>query len=330
MSEPLEVTCDESGAEGEKLVGGNTDIFTHAAILMSRRAAEECIGELRERAPTPASQYAACHVLRDKHRGTLRWLLGPSGPLLGRAHVFLTEKPFLAVRKIVALLDAGHSPGVGLALDPRSSARAVTLYREGPRAFGPARWTAFLDSFNYLLRAKNGQGVTMSVDDAFLLVDELRGPGPAGEIVELLWQARPRVAAFRERLLEAPHVFPTLDPLIPAIVRAVEFWGRGGEPVSIVHDRQTTLTDERIARLRALLDGRLAGLRLAESFLDARIQVADVIAGVARRIAVDELAGRGDPGFIALLRPYVDERSVWGDARTGALLGQHPDAVMSG
>ncbi|TDD13831.1 hypothetical protein [Nonomuraea diastatica] len=97
-----------------------------------------------------------------------------------------------------------------------------------------------------------------------------------------------------------------------------------------MHDRQTTLTDERIARLRAILDGRLAGLRLAGSFLDARIQVADVIAGVARRIALDELAERGDPGLTALLRPYVDERSVWGDARTGARLGQHPDAVISG
>ncbi|MGP3937722.1 hypothetical protein [Nonomuraea sp. KM88] len=330
MSEPLEVVCDESGAEGEKLVGGNTDVFAHAAVLISRRAAEECIGELRERAPTPASQYAAAHVLRDKHRATLRWLLGPSGPLLGRAHVFLADKPFLAVRKIVALLDAGQPPGIDLDLGPLSAARALTLHREGPRAFGAARWTSFLDSFNYLLRAKNGQGVTMSADDAFLLVDELRGPGPAGEIMELLWQARPRVAAFRERLLEAPHVFPALDPLIPAIVRAVEFWHRGGEPVRIVHDRQTTLTDERVAQLREILDGRLAGLRLAESSLDVRVQVADVIVGVARRIAEDELAGRGDPVLTALLRPYVDERSIWSDARIWAPLGQHPDAVMSG
>ncbi|TDE56994.1 hypothetical protein E1295_09155 [Nonomuraea mesophila] len=329
MPESPEVTCDESGAEGEKLVGGNTNVFAHAAILMSRRAAEECIGELRARAPTPAGQYAACHVLRGKHRATLTWLLGPSGPLLGRAHVFLADKPFLAVRKIVALIDDGHVPGIGLDLDPRTSARALTLYREGPRAFGPARWTAFLDSFNYLLRAKNGQGVTMSVDDAFLLVDELRGPGPAGEVMELLWQARPQVAAFRERLLRTPHVFPALDPLIPAIVRAVQFWDRG-EPVRIVHDRQTTLTDERIARLRQILDGRLAALRPAESSLDLRVQLADVVVGLARRIAEDELTGQGDPVLTALLRPYVDERSIWGDARSGAMLGQHPDAVMSG
>jgi hypothetical protein len=50
------------------------------------------------------------------------------------------------------------------------------------------------------------------------------------------------------------------------------------------------------------------------------VQVADFLAGIARKIASDELNGRGDPVLTALLRPYVDPDSVWGDARSGALL----------
>ncbi|MFC4116436.1 hypothetical protein [Nonomuraea zeae] len=327
MAQPLEIACDESGAEGEKLVGGNTDVFAHAGVGMDMPAAAGCIAELRARAPSPVSEYKANHILREKHRAALKWLLGPAGPVLGQVHVFLADKPFFAVGKLVELLaeDTGDRlPGIGLRADPQIRAMAVDLYREGPAAFGAGRWTAFLDSFNYLLRAKNGQGITTSVEDAFRLVGDLRGTGGrAGAIVEELWRARPRVESFRERLLADPHVFPALDPLIPGIVNAVAFWGRGGRPVSVVHDRQTTLTDERIAQLREILgERRLAGLRLIESSLDARVQVGDVMAGVARKIASDELAGRGDPQLTALLRPYVDAQSIWGDDRSWAAL--HP------
>ncbi|HEX4815010.1 MAG TPA: hypothetical protein VFV66_19895 [Nonomuraea sp.] len=321
MSQTLEIVCDESGAEGEKLVGGNTDVFAHASVLMDLATAEAVIGELRGvRAPTPASEYGATHVLRAKHRAALWWLLGPDGPVLGHTHVYLVDKAFLMIGKVAGLLgaDPWH--------DPRPT--ALTLYREGPSAFGAARWAALLDAFNYLLRAKNGQGVTVTVDDVFRLVGELRrAGGPAGAIMELLWAARPRIAEFRERLLAEPQAVPSLDPLIPGIVHAVGHWSRDGRPVRVAHDRQTTLTDERVAELRRLAP-MLAGLRLVDSHLDARVQVADVLAGVARKLASDVLNGRGDPGLTALLRPYVDAGSIWGDERSWAHL-KPPGAVMT-
>ncbi|GAB2925732.1 hypothetical protein ACFMQL_32120 [Nonomuraea fastidiosa] len=310
MSQPLEVACDESGAEGEKLVGGNSSVFAHASVLMDRDTAAACVAELRERAPTPATEYRAGHVLRDKHRAALLWLLGPGGPVLGHVRVFLTDKTFYIVGKVAGLLQDDHTPRIGL--DPRARAAAVTLYREGPRAFGPGLWAAFLDSFNYLLRAKNGHGITISVADAYLLVQEMRAAGgPAGEVMRALWRARDRVEEFRERLLADPYVFPALDPLIPAIAAAVTSWGDGRGPVVVVHDRQTTLTDERIDQMRRILGGRMAGLRLINSELDERLQVADVLAGVARRAAAHELDGRPDRELTELLRPYVDPASIW-------------------
>jgi hypothetical protein len=55
--------------------------------------------------------------------------------------------------------------------------------------------------------------------------------------------------------------------------------------------------------------------------VDPRVQVADILAGTARKIASDELNDRGHAELTALLRPYVDSQSIWGDDRSGALLG---------
>jgi hypothetical protein len=48
-----------------------------------------------------------------------------------------------------------------------------------------------------------------------------------------------------------------------------------------------------------------------DSRTDPRVQVADLLAGVARKVASDELLGRHDPDLTALLQPYVDPASRW-------------------
>ncbi|MFE0543861.1 MULTISPECIES: hypothetical protein [unclassified Streptomyces] len=47
------------------------------------------------------------------------------------------------------------------------------------------------------------------------------------------------------------------------------------------------------------------------------MQLADLLAGIARKIASDELNERVDRGLIALLRHYVDDDSLCGDERSG-------------
>ncbi len=64
----------------------------------------------------------------------------------------------------------------------------------------------------------------------------------------------------------------------------------------------------------------LAAVRLVDSMADARVQVADFLAGVARRIAEDALGGAPDEELTDLLRPYVDPRSVWGDGTSWSAL----------
>jgi hypothetical protein len=333
----LEVACDESGYEGENLIGATTDVFAHASVRLSIESAADCIQEIRGRIRSPAQEYKSNHLLREKHRPVLEWLLGPLGPILGSAHVHLTDKTFFVIGKVVDLLagEVTYAASTGLYQDQRARAMAVTLYREGQRTFGREAWETFLKSFNDLMRARNRRGVGTSVDSFFRMVDVLRlagARGRVGEIMGLLWRARPHADALRARLLDNPNMIPALDPLIPAIVRAVAYWGEGRRPVSIVHDEHTALTEERIAQLKEIFGdphpalpryprtGRLSGLRLVDSRSDSRVQVADFLAGVARKIASDELNDRGDAELTALLRPYVDSFSIWGDDRSWSLL----------
>lgn len=298
---PVEIACDESGSEGENLVGGETDVFAHAGVRLTPEAARACVGEIRARIGSPAEEYKANHLLRGKHRPVLEWLLDPAGPLDGHGHVHLTDKTFFAVRAAVTLL-AEHG----------TDAMARTLHHTGPAAFGAERWAYFLAAFTSVLRLKPRRGVTSSPAEFFALADELAGvPGEAGDIVARLSEGAERVAAYRARLASDPGLIPVLDPLVPAVIRTVRHFSTGGIPVALVHDEQLALTGERVLQLKATLGNRLAGVRFVDSRSDARVQVADFLAGVARRIASDALNGRGDPRLTTLLRSFVDDGSVW-------------------
>jgi hypothetical protein len=136
------------------------------------------------------------------------------------------------------------------------------------------------------------------------------------EVMTLLPSTRPIAEATRASHLQNPKLTPLLEPLIPALTRAVHFWGSRAEVVSVVHDEQSALTPERIADIArtfaASRPGRqLADVRLVDSRGDARVQLADFVAGIARRLASDKLNDRQDTELIALLGPLISPESVW-------------------
>ena len=273
----MEIACDESGHEGERLAGGVTDVFAHAGVVLPTADAEACVAELRRRIRSPAREYKANHLLREKHRAVLAWFLGAEGPLPGRASVLLVDKELLLVRSLVAVLAPGGD--------------ADALLAAG-RGADPAAWAGFLAAANAVLRGDGGgPGLGGSPRLDGLRLDGLRLDGPAGALLDRLVTAPP------------PPSLVALDPLVPAIARAIARWGA----TSVVHDRQTVLDPGRLAALRATTG---ATVHLVPARSDARVQVADFVAGTARRIASDALAGRGDAELGALLAPYVDPTST--------------------
>ncbi|WP_109505448.1 DUF3800 domain-containing protein [Nocardioides speluncae] len=138
LAGPLEITCDESGSEGERLIGGTTDVFAHASVQIDADVAAACIDRVRVDARSPATEVKASVVLRQQNRRVLEWLLAPGGPLHGNAHVHLTEKVFHLVATFAAPLD-----------DPDAT---LTLYHEGPRSLGYGAWHRMLAAYNEWVR----------------------------------------------------------------------------------------------------------------------------------------------------------------------------------
>jgi len=312
----VEIACDESGSEGENLLGGETDVLAHGSVRLDTEAAAGCVRELRDRIRSPAQEYKANHLLRTKHRRTLVWLLGPSGPIHSRAQVHLTDKTFFVVGKVVDLLldEVPYAESIGHVQGPRARALTTVLHREGPRVLGPGQWTAFLRAFVGLLRLSNRRGAAMSPEAFSRLAGSLGDTAAPGQVRDVLHRIRDRREA---GLRTDPKLIPPLDPLMPAIIATIGHWSDGGTPVAVVHDEQPSLKAERIAQLEEILAAsprtHLHELRFADSRDDPRVQVADFLAGVARRIASDELNGHGDGELTTLLRSYVDAESTWAD-----------------
>ncbi|MFI5611099.1 hypothetical protein [Amycolatopsis sp. NPDC051903] len=156
---PGPLACDESGSEGDNLVGANTAVFAHAGVRLDTSAASACVAELRARIRSPAVEYKANHLLRAKNRAALVWFLGPSGPLVDRAGVLLVDKALFLTGKVVDLLVDRVSYPDCLARRPDS--RAEALHRAGPHFAGERRWGEFLRSFTALLhRSPRRPGLT--------------------------------------------------------------------------------------------------------------------------------------------------------------------------
>jgi hypothetical protein len=270
-----EIACDESGYEGEKLIDTTKDLFAHASVLIDAEAAASCLAELRRRVKSPAIQYKANHLLRERSRPALEWFLGASSGMPGLGYVYLIDKAYFVVRTLANLFD----------LD------ADELYRSGPARFGPDRWPVFLAAANDLLRVKEQDGV---VEEFFRVAGGRLAAG------------RERADLFRAWLRDDPVRNSVLDPLVPAIVAAVHHWG----PVAVAHDRQTQLPAPRLARLRELCGDRLAGVRFVDAQSDPRIQLADMLAGTVRAITTEQRYGRADPVLADLARPYIAASSI--------------------
>jgi hypothetical protein len=321
----VEIVCDESGYEGDRLVGSTTALFAHAAVLISEPEAAAILAELRARIRSPATQYKANHLLRARHRDVLEWFLGPDAPLRGRASVFVVDKTHYVLGRTVELLlgDGTLAPHGMLALPETdllhryvTRPSASTLERRLPelangllRRRGAA--TPFLTALTELRRddASTPPARDEPHSSASPATSILDGP-PGGDrvlppVIEVLLRqlaaGAARAMEYRAALAADPEAGAALDPLTPAILAAVTRWD-AGHGVTLAHDRQIALSGARVARLREWSGGRLTAVRFLVAEDEPRIQLADILAGTVRAL----LSG----GEAAPVRPFVDPHSL--------------------
>jgi hypothetical protein len=321
----LEIVCDESGFSGGNLVGGHSPVFAHASVRIDGLTAAAVIADLRRGMDGgPRGELKAGALLRPRHRDLVYHLLGPDGPFAGAARVHLVDTVYFALARLADLLGDGaeaphgtDSPG----RDPAARHAALVLRARGPATYGPDRWRQFLTRAADLMRTNSRSTPREPVAPFAAILDELlETPGDVADVLRPMRERIPAAAAVRAALKADPKLATLLEPVVPALARAVAMWSTNGGTLSVVHDDQSAVTPERVAAIAA--GTGLVELTLVDSRTDPRVQVADLLAGVARRVASDQLAGRAQPDddLTALLSPAVDPESTWSDAGGWAAL----------
>jgi hypothetical protein len=315
----LEIACDESGFSGGNLVGGHAPVFAHASVRIDGPAAAEVMAGLRRRMDGgPPGELKAGALLRPRHRGLAVELLGPAGPLAGAARVHLVDTVYFALARLADLLGGvavprgTDSPG----RDPAARRAALVLRVQGPQTYGAQRWRQFLVAAAGLMRTNTRWTPREPVAPFAAELDELlETPGEVADLLRPMRDRIPAAAAVRAALKADPKLPTLLEPVVPALARAVALWCPPGGTLSVVHDDQSAVTPERVATIAA--GTGLVEVVLTDSRTDPRVQVADLLAGIARRVAADVLAGRSGPDdeLAGLLRPAVDPESTWAEAR---------------
>lgn len=292
------IACDESASEGENLIASRHPVFVHGSTSLPLAEAEDFIARLRAATRAQAPELKSGPLLTLRNR---RALLDALPTLEGRANIYLVDKSYFITAKMVVLTYGEFAARRGFDIHFSGLGRMVSdvLHRGGPRAVGLGRWDALLRAFNELVKTYSREGSSApSVWPYFHALHEARAhcrPGDVAEAIEMLWDARHLAL---ELVDPDPIEFRELDPLASSIDAVVRTWhARLGVPFEILHDRHSLLTP---SVRQAILEGSrmqlavgdaempradLRDIRVIDSKFDARVQVADILAGTGREIA---------------------------------------------
>jgi hypothetical protein len=315
----VEIACDESGFSGTNLLHPATPVITHASVDLRVGEAVGLIATLRSGFRFSPNEFKSGQFLRSPQAGkALEWFLAA---LSGRAHVHLVDKEYFLVTRIIDLFLAEPSYAAGTRLTQDRRPAALTLYRA--RRSAGSDWGVFLAAFVELVRVKRRHRPDRRVLERFFQARDAlvraRLGAQAEDILDGL--SRTRVWAVLSRLSDNDRsIPPPLEPMLPALAETILFWSGGQRRVLVIHDEQSALTAGRLRRLQQVLAddaglssagtgetapakvSPLAGLVMVDSRDDARVQVADLLAGMARR-----LPGTVDDGP---LRPFLSPTSL--------------------
>jgi hypothetical protein len=322
----IEIACDESGFSGGNLVGGgHSPVFAHASVRIESETADELVQHLRrEIGARGEGEYKSPEILRPRRRPVVVWLLGTSSPIYGNAHVHLTDTRFFVLARLVDVL-LGREPVRGITCpgkSPDTRAMALALHRSGEQSYGTARWQEFLTQSANLFRTNNRWLPKTPVPMFYAAVEAMAQTSAAADVqhvMSMLRSTRPIAEATRASHLQNPKMTPLMEPSLPALNRTVRYWGSYTRTLSVLHDEQSALTPERIAEIATAFAAsnypghQLTEVRFVDSRREPRVQLADFVAGIARRVAAEELKGRPDLEIITLLGPLIDHESVWAE-----------------
>lgn len=321
------VACDESGNEGENLTRAGSRVFAHASVDLTLDEASDLMEDVRWRTGAAAAELKSSTLLKPVNREVLDWFLNEPR-LRGRTNIYLVDKQYFVCGKIIDLVVETHlyEQGHDLYTFGRARDLAVTLHTDGPNQLGPS-WVVALDQFNTMLRSKMRTGTRATLADFYATIELLR-PQTSGKLRHALRLIHAAQAEAETLIREMPATslnYLALDPLFASLGMTARIWfERTGLPIRMVHDETSLLTKNRVNTLRTGLRQAnipapgispvtLRSVIQVDSKKDARVQVADLLAGAGRVIGESELAGSPHLST-AYLRPHLHSSLNWGDS----------------
>lgn len=335
----LEVACDESGNDGENLFAGNATVFADASVTVSPSIAKDLMDEVRAMTRGQAPELKSSTLLQHRHRQSLIHLLTHPAAV-DKVSVHLSEKRYFLVGKLVDLVveELMHERGVDIYRDGRARRWARALYAEAPAQLDGA-WDELLAAFNNVTRVRSGGDKSSEVEQfrrqlrtaraaSFGLIANLLRLLDAGDH-HLVHIAKDSSSADPSRLLD-------LHPVFAALGQAARTWHEKTErDIILVHDNAPGLTHR---RGQLLIDGLsyeatiqlglphvpLRAVKTVDSKSDARVQLADLFAGVGREYAQRSLVANDDVEVLTALRPHLNTDSIWAETRSWEALMGYP------
>jgi hypothetical protein len=323
----VQVACDESGFVGGSLFGGSR-AFTHASLHLDPVEAVELTDEVRRRTDAGSQELKASRLNRSWAQPVASWLCAAEGPLGGgRAVVHVTDTRLFGLARLAQVVMADSTPDGwwGAREDPESWDLAIRLdaaLGELPEAWEREFLLATRDLLWIRRRRRHGATIEAWADAVH---------GVAGRLAEVegrhflaAWASPDAVARARE-YVAAPPASPLSEPLLPALRWAVHHWSDHGD-VEVVHDEQSVLTPARVTAiaedLAATYPGRrMTGFTRVDSRDDARVQLADLVAGVVRRVLEGQLSGGDRLPAVPVAHLVTDDSPVLSSEPSAATRG---------
>lgn len=328
LSRPLLVACDESGNDGENVLNGSSPVFVHASVTLSEEVAMNLMDEIRERTRTSAVELKSRVLLQERHGDTARWLLRHSA-LEQQASIHVTHKRFFLVTKLFdsTVEEVAHELGEEMYESGGALAGATILHFLAPGIYGET-WDRLLNAFQYFLRSKDAQEAQEKLGDVMATTQALlhNEDTPLRDLIGPMYAGLKHLRSLSKLQLGEgiEGRLRTGDPLHAAVGATVMYWARvSGRPVQLIHDKAKELSPQRVkwfqyhlARPELVSEHRrgagceLVGVDLVDSVADSRIQVADLLAGLARMVSESVIAGQSHP-LVAEVSSLMSYLSIW-------------------
>ncbi len=312
--ETVDIACDESGFVGGSLFGG-TRVFAHASLHLDPEVAADLVDDLRRRLGADDGELKASRLNRPWAAPVAAWLCAPDGPLQGVAVVHVTDTRLFGLARLAQVVLADPAPDGWWSAreEPDSWGHALRLHAalgELPAASERDLLMAARDLLWIRRRRRLGATTDTWAEVVHAAASRVADPGQRRYLTT--WASPDAVRRARE-YVESPPASPLSEPLLPALRWAVRHWSEHGD-VNVVHDEQSVLTPARVEaiadELAAAHPGRrMVGFSRVDSRDDARVQVADLVAGVVRRTLEDQLS-EGRPLPAGSVSHLVAEDSI--------------------